>query len=184
LIAGLIASLVMIVWSFVVNAVFRFNANINLKRIEGEQIVYAVLLDEITEPGRYSINPEIIPGEGYPGDAPAFSVQYSGLGHNAAGILQLYGLCLYVATAYLAVGMLSQCSHKLRSAFWSRALFFTAIGGLFALFKDLDGFNIGKYPFGDVVQLALYDIIMWTVIGLAVALYLKPQDIKLREVVE
>ena len=50
---GLIGGVVLIVWTFVVNGVLGFQANIDMKQIPAERQVYETLKEHIVNPGRY-----------------------------------------------------------------------------------------------------------------------------------
>ncbi len=174
IVAGFLGVIVIMVWTFMVNGIFRFNVGINMDRIETEREVYALLTEHITEPGRYVFNPEVIPEEGFPPDKPVFSVSYSGLGHGAAGNLMLFGFLLYIASSFMAAWLLSFANERVLDSYVCKVLFYTGIGVLLALFKDLESFNIGDYQFSDALLVSIYDIALWTCVGLVVALIIKP----------
>ena len=174
IIAGILGTIVMFVWTFVINGFFRFQASIDMKQIDKEQQVYEVLKQHIVEPGRYVFNPEITQEMVFPEGEPAFSVLYGGVGHEVAGDLMLLRLIVGFLAVLIGAWMLSQTSAQILASYWRRVLFFTSIGLLIALFSDLSKFGIGGYPVKDALLLALNNIITWTIVGLVVAWRIKP----------
>ena len=172
--AGVLGGLVVIVWTFLVNGLFGFQARIDMKRIPGEREVYEMLKAHIVDPGRYSINPGLTSDGRFPGGEPVFSVLYGGVGHEAAGRLMLLGLVVAFIASILGAWMLSQMSARILSSYPRKVLFFVGLGLLFAVFIDLTNFGIGSYPAKDALLLALNHIIVWTLAGLAVAWRIKP----------
>jgi len=81
---GLLGGIVLTTWTLLINGVFRFQANIDMKRIETEYQVYDILKEHITEPGRYIFNPELTSEGRYPDGEPVFSVLNGGVGHESA----------------------------------------------------------------------------------------------------
>ena len=74
--AGLLGGLVLFVWIFVINGVFGFNNQMNMKSIPDERILYDVLKNSISKPGRYIANPELTAEGVFPDGEPVFSIQY------------------------------------------------------------------------------------------------------------
>ncbi len=173
--SGLTGSLVLIILTFVINGLFGFRARIDMKKIPNESQVYEVLKENIVEPGRYVCNPEASPSTGFPEGEPAFSVLYGGVGHEAAGKMMLFGLVVFILAPVIASWMLSVTSERILSSYPRKVLFFTAIGLLFAVFGNLSDFGIGSYPLRDALILAIHNILIWTIVGLAVALRMKPE---------
>jgi len=176
-VSGLLGFVVLIAWGFIINGVFRFNSRINMKQIPDERHVYDVLKENIIEPGRYAVNPELTSDKTYPAGEPVFSILNSGMGHEAAGGLMLFQFSIFLVTPMIAAWMLSLTSRQTLSSYPRKVLFFTAIGLLFALFSDLMKVGIGGYPLRDALILAAHDIILWTLIGVAVAWRLRPESL-------
>ena len=173
--AGLPGGAVLILWTFLINGIFRFQANIDMKQIPAERRVYEMLKEHIVEPGRYICNPALTPNWRFPDGEPVFSVLYGGIGHEAAGGLMLIGLAFFLLAPLIAAWMLSQTSEQVLSNYPRKVLFFTAIGLLFAIFGDLTNFGIGNYPFKDAALLAVNHIITWTLVGLVIAWRIQPE---------
>ena len=169
LVAGLLGWLVLIAWGFIINGMFGLNASINLNKLDKEEQVYEVLLDHVVAPGRYVVNPPLTPERNFPEGEPVFSVMYSGVGHEAAGAFQTLRLAANFLIVLVAVWMLSQASDRVLASYPRKVMFFAAIGLLFALFMDLGSAGIGGYPVRDAARLALIHVVMWTVVGMAVA---------------
>jgi len=174
IVAGLFGGVVLIILS-AVNGVLGFRARIDMKQIPAERRVYEVLKETIGEPGRYICNPELTSEGRFPGEAPVFSVLYSGMGHKTAGKLTLIGLAAFLLAPMIGAWMLSLTSARILSSYPRKVLFFTAIGLLFAVFWDLTNFGIGGYPLKDAILLAGHDIIVWTIVGLVVAWRIQPE---------
>jgi len=173
IIPGLLGGAALIVWTILVNGIFGFKARIDMKQIPAEKQVYEVLKEHITSPGRYACNPELNSERRFPDGEPAFSILYGGTGHEAAGSHMLIGLVIFLVAPIIASWLLSQASDKFLSSYLRRVLFFTAIGLLIALFSNLTSFGIGDYPMSDALILAVHNILLWTVIGLAAAWRIK-----------
>jgi hypothetical protein len=176
IVAGLLGALVLMMWTFLVNGIFRFKVNMDMKQIPNERQVYEILKENIVEPGRYACNPELTPERRFPEGEPVFSVLYGGVGHEAAGSHMLFGLIIFLLSPMIATWLLSQTTEKILSSYSRKVLFFTGIGLLYALYGDLTSFGIGDYPLSDAIIIALHNIIVWIVIGLVVAWRLKPEE--------
>jgi hypothetical protein len=174
ILAGLLGGVVLMVLTFVVNGIFGFRARIDMKQIPAERQVYELLKESITQPGRYVCNPELKADRRFPGGEPVFTVMYSGMGHEAAGRLVGLGFVIFLLTPMIGAWMLSATSARILASYPRKVLFFTGIGLLFALYSDLMSFGIGGYPLRDAAMLALYNIVIWTLVGVAVAACVRP----------
>jgi hypothetical protein len=175
IVAGILGGVVLMAWTFVVNGILGFKASMDMKQIAEERQVYETLKEHIVNPGRYIVNPELTSEGRFPEGKPVFSVLYGGVGHESAGSLMLVGLVVFFLTPITGAWMLSQTSERIMSSYARKVMFFTAIGLLFALFTDLMNFGIGSYPVKDAIILAVYHIIVWTLVGLVVAWRIKPE---------
>ena len=167
--AGLLGGIVLIVWTFVANGLFGFQARIDMNQVPAEQQVYEALQEHVDTPGRYTINPQLTADGRFPDDEPVFSVLYGGMGHEAAGGLMLIGLVLYLLAPMIGAWMLSQSSVRVLTSYGRKVLFFTAIGLLFAIYGDLTSYGIGNDPLNDALAFAAFHIVTWTLVGLVVA---------------
>ncbi|MGB2965275.1 MAG: hypothetical protein WBB69_14940 [Anaerolineales bacterium] len=174
-IAGLLGWVVLIVWGFVVNGVFRFNSRVNLNQIPDDRRVYQFLKETITEPGRYIINPELTASGLFPDGDPVYSIHYSGLGHDAARELMLLQLAILLLIAMIAAWIMSLSSHRMLSSYPRKVLYFIAIGLLFSGFSFLTNFRIDRYPLTDALLLAIHDVSLWTILGLVLAWRITPE---------
>lgn len=175
IISGLLGGFTLVVWTFLANGLLRFNNSINMKQIPNERVVYEILKENIIEPGRYVCNPELTPEQRFPEGEPVFSVLYGGVGHEAAGGMMLTGLIIFLLAPVIAAWLLSQTSTRILTSYPKKVLFFTGIGLLFAIYGNLTRFGIGDYPFRDAFILAIYNLIVWTMIGLVMAKWMKPE---------
>lgn len=182
LIAGVLGAVVMTVWAFVVNGMFWFTKNIAMKEVPDERAVYEVLKKNIVAPGRYVCNPAIVPPGVFPLNEPVFGITYSGTGHETAGREQIRGLVIEFLSVLMAAWMLSVTSNQILSTYFRRVLFFTVIGLLFAVFSDLQKAGISAYPMHDALLWAAYDLATWMVVGLVVALVIKPARVVVKPV--
>ena len=80
IIAGLLGAVVLIIWTFLINGIFRFKVSMDMKSIPNEREVYEVLKENVIEPGRYACNPQLTPYKRFPEEEPVFSVLYGGVG--------------------------------------------------------------------------------------------------------
>ena len=172
---GLLGGLVLVAWIFVSNGLLGLKSGIDMKRLVNEEWVYAVLKESVREPGGYSVNPPMeSPSGPFPQDEPVFSIHYSGMGHEAAGRIFLLNLAIGFAAPLIAAWMLAMTSERVLGRFWSRVLFFAAIGLLFALFGDMMRYGIGAYALSHALIFAAQSLVGWTLAGLAVACCVKP----------
>jgi hypothetical protein len=175
IVPGLLGGLVMIVWAVVVNGLIGFKFRIDMNQVANESVVYEVLKENVTEPGRYVCNPQLTAEGRFPEGEPVFGILYGGVGHEAAGTLALVQLPLFFLAPILAAWMLSCTSRGLLTSYRRKVGFFTAIGLLLGVTKYLTDFGIGSYPVDSAVILAVHDVVLWTVVGLVVAWKLKAQ---------
>ena len=171
---GLAGGIVLIVWTMLVNGIFGFGSSINMKRIPEERVVYEILKEHVTEPGRYTCNPEVVPERGFPDNEPVFSVLYGGVGHGAAGRFMLLSTPIFFIAPIIVAWMLSVTSVRFHSRYLNKVLFVAAVGLFLALFVRLSDCGIGGYPAGDALLLALHDIVLWTVIGAVMGRMIRP----------
>jgi hypothetical protein len=175
--AGLSGGVVLIVWTFVFNAVLGFQSSLDMNRIPAEGLVYELLQEHFIEPGRYICNPAPTSGEQVQGEGPVFTVLYSGVGHEAAGTLMWISLVLFFLTPLIAAWMLSQTSRRIQSSYALKVIYFVVLGLFIALVKDVPKFGIGGYPLADAMAFAVNDIAMWTLVGLVVAWRVRPLEV-------
>lgn len=173
IISGLLGGLVFIVCSFLINGLFGFKSRLDMKQLPNERQVYEILKENVREGGRYGVNPEMA-DDRFPGNQPAFSILYGGVGHEAAGRQMLIQLPLFFLIPLAGAWLLARCSIQILANYWKKVLFFTGIGLIIALYSNLSDFGIADYPFSDALQWALHSIVIWTLMGLAVAWKLKP----------
>lgn len=175
LISGLLGAIVMILWAFVANAIFGLRSSIDMNQVPNEIQVYTVLKERIVEPGGYVCNPAPTPAGAFPLDEPVFSIRYSGVGHEFAGWLMVLGLVIAFVSSVIAAWMLSLTGERVISRYSRRVLFFAVIGLLFAVFSDLAKFDIGGYPLTSALLLGASDLISWTLAGLVMAWWIRPE---------
>ena len=166
--------IVLFVWTILINGFLGFNSRMNMNRVQNETHVYEILKENIEEPGRYSVNPQITSERRFPEGEPVFSVLYGGLGHEAAGWIMLVQFPIFFLAPFIGTLLLSFTSDKFLKSYWRKVLYFTGIGLIIALFTDLNNFGIGECPFIDALIFAAHDILVWTVVGIVVAWRIKP----------
>jgi hypothetical protein len=174
MIAGLMGGLVMIVWLIVVDGILGFKRGIDSKQIPEERSVYAFLAEHVKEPGRYVLNPEVVPEQGFPGDDPIFSVQYTGLGHDDAGQEMIVGLVIMLLSAIAGAWLVSNSSSRILSRYHRRVAFLAMIGVVVALLGIGARFGLAAYSFGDASALALHDLGAWIAAGLVMSWLIRP----------
>jgi len=174
LVGGLVGAVVVIAWLFVADGILGFKRGIDTNRLGEERIVYTFLAEHVTEPGRYVINPELLPERRFPGEAPIFAVQYSGLGHKDAGQEVIVGLVVAILACVAGAWLLAHASGRILSRYYSRVLFLAAVGVVVALVTILGRFGIAAYSLGDALALGLHDLAGWALAALAIAAVVKP----------
>lgn len=135
---------------------------------------YEYLLEHITEPGRYVINTEVLPEQKFPGDAPIFVVQCSGLGHDDAGQEMLVGLIIMFLAPFFGAWILANTSGRILSRYVSRLFFFTGIGIVMSLFGIMGRFSIENYPLSKTLVLTIHDLVVWIIAGLVIVWLIRP----------
>lgn len=174
LIGGLLGGVVLIAWLVVVDGMLGFKRSIEMNRLANERTVYEFLSEQVTEPGRFVCNPEVTPGQRFPGDAPIFAVHYTGLGHDDAGQEVVLGLVVVLVAPILGAWLLWNASRRVLSRYGSRVLFLAIIGIVVTLFGILTRFGLASYSLGDAVTLGVHDFAAWFLAGLAVAWRVSP----------
>lgn len=178
LVAGILGAIVLMAWTFVAGAILGFNVKVRMNRIPNERAVYSVLKENVVAPGAYVVNPEVVPGTGFPFGEPVFGLQYAGFGHEAAGRMVFAYPAILFVSSILVAGLLSMTSRRVLSRYSIKVLFVVGIGVLFAAFGELTKFEIGGYPAKSALLLAAYDIISWTLAGLVIARVMRtPADV-------
>jgi hypothetical protein len=174
IVAGLLGSLMLAVWLFTVNGLLGLNSMINMRKVADEQKVYEVLKENVTEPGRYVVNPEPA-GEGrYPENEPVYGLFYSGMGHGTAGSYMIASLAVLLLVPFISAWILAQASEKVLSSYPRKIFLFFLIGILFALFSDFNQFGIDGYPLRDAALLGLSHVVLWTLMGAVIAWRIRP----------
>lgn len=175
IVVGVLGGVVLMAWTFVINAFWGFQARIDMKRMPAERHVYEMLKENVVDPGRYIVNPELTPEGRFPDGQPVFSVLYGGIGHEAAGGLMWVSLLVFFISPTIAAWMLAQTSERVRSSFSRKVLFVVAIGLMLALSSDLTRFGIGSYPVKDAIAFALNRLVVWTLVALVLAWRIRPE---------
>ncbi len=175
LLTGAIGGLVLIVWTFVANAVFGLVAKVEMNRIPDERSVYKVLKETVVVPGAYVVNPEPGPDGRFPAGEPVFSIRFSGVGHEAAGRMLLVEIFFMFVTSILASWLLSLTSAGILSRYHRKVLFIILIGILLAVSSDSPNFGIGGHPATSALLLAISRVAAWTLAGLAMAWSMRPR---------
>jgi hypothetical protein len=173
LLSGILGALILFVWTFVASAIFGFNARVKMNQIPNERAVYSVLKENVVAPGVYLVNPEVVPGTGFPPGEPVFGLQYAGFGHEAAGRAVFFDPAILLVSSILAAGLLSMTSRRVLSSYFRKVLFVAVIGVLFAVFGELTKYGIGGYPSQSALLLAAYDVVSWTLAGLVIARFMR-----------
>ncbi len=161
-------------WSSVVNGMLGVQRSIEMKRLADDRALYEMLAGQVVEPGRYVLNPEVIPGGPFPGKAPVFGIQYSGVGHEDAWQEMAAALASYFLVSLLGALLLFWSADAVRSRFTLRLLFVAGIGMVSAVFRFLGDFGIGSYRLSDAGLLALGDLAAWILAGAVMAGILGP----------
>jgi len=174
IIAGLLGGAVLMVWFVIVDGILGFKRGIEMNTVADERSVYAFLVDHVPEPGRYVVNPEIVPAQAFPEHDPVFSVQYSGLGHADAGQEILLGLVVMLLAPVVGAWLLFNASSRVLSGYGSRIVFFSVIGLVFTLFGVMTRFGLASYSLGNAVALSVHDLAAWIIAGLVVAWFVRP----------
>lgn len=180
LVPGALGTLVMIGWLVVVDGLLGFKRGIELGQLREERAVYAFLSDHVAVPGRYVLDPEVVPGRGFPGDEPIFSVHYTGLGHDDAGQEVIAMLTILLVSVMLGALLLANASNPILASYASRLGFFAAIGVVAALFGIGARFGLAAYTLGDASLLAVHDLAAWILAGLVVARLIRPTGERVR----
>ena len=174
LLAGLLGGLVLIVWLFVVDAILGFSRAIDMNQLPEERVVYAFLVEHVEEPGRYVLNPEVLPEQRFSGDDPIFGLHYTGLGHDDAGQEVLVGLVVMLLSPIAGAWLLANSATRTLSRYGRRVAFFGMIGVVVALMCLMARFGLARYSLGDASAWAIHDLAAWVLAGLLVSWFIRP----------
>lgn len=174
LISGLLATLALVIFQFIVNGIFGFKSKIEMKQLPNEKYVYSILKENIEKPGRYIINPELTAEDRFPENEPVYSILYGGVGHEDAGRETFMGLGIFFLVSLISAWILSKTSQEVLSSYFQKVLLFLAVGFMFALFSNLMNYGIGNYPLKDSIILGIFNICNWLIIGLIISWQIKP----------
>lgn len=174
LVTGLLGFVTIMVWTFLANGLLRVTYSIRMNQLPDEAVVYEVLKQHVTEPNGYTVNPEVVPGEGYLLGEPVFKVLYSGFGHEAAGRLLFVEAGIGLVSALLVALLLSMASDRVLSRYWRKVLFVVIVGAFVVVFGDLTEYGIGGYPLRSALLLGVNSLVMWTLAGLVMARFMTP----------
>lgn len=169
LLAGVLGAIALMIWAFVAGAILLFNVKVKMNQVRDERAVYEVLKANVTAPGIYLVNPEVVPDAGFPFGEPVFGITYAGFGHEAAGRLVWVQPLIALVSCLLAAWLLSKTSARVLSSYARRFSFIAGIGLLIAVFAGLTKYGIGAYPARATLLLAGYDLVSWIIAGLVIA---------------
>jgi len=139
-IPGLLGTLVLFLCTIVFNVVFGLNTKITQKQVPNERVIYEVLKGNVTDPGVYLCNPALTSERRFPDKEPVYGIQYSGIGHESAGIGELLGLLIILAAPNILTLCRLGCSNLallMAMKISSSALYF--IGKLIIIVVPTDG---------------------------------------------
>jgi hypothetical protein len=122
----------------------------------------------------YMVNPAVVPGQGFPPNEPVFGIHYAGLGHEAAGRLELLRLLVVLVATTLAAWIASMASGRVLASWARRFGFFLLMGLWLVVFADLPKYGIGAHPLGSAVALGAFDLGLWALAGAVMAWWLRP----------
>lgn len=172
--AGLLGAVVMVLAAFVVNGMFGFTARLELRPVPNEAAVYALLKETVVEPGGYVVNPAVVAGRGFPPNEPVFGLHYAGVGHEAAGRLQLLRLLTVLVATTLAAGIVSMASARVLASYGRRLGLFVLLALWLVVFTDLPRYDIGGHPWTSALAMAAFDLGLWALAGAVMAWRLRP----------
>lgn len=179
LLSGLCGGVVTILFMIVVNGLLGFQARIDMNRLTNEPEVYEVLKKNVTEAGRYAVNPQLTASGRFPDGEPVFSVMYGGVGHEAAGSQALVQLPIFFLLPLLASWLLAHADRDLLASYPRKLVFYATVGLMIAIASRLTHFGIGGYPAHDAVALALFELVTWIAAGVVMAAIVKPVKVPL-----
>ena len=126
------------------------------------------------EPGRYICNPEVLPEQRFPGEAPIFAVHYTGLGHDDAWQEMVLGLVVAFLATIMGAWLLGNASTRILSRYGSRFIFFATVGVVVAVIGLLARFGLATHTMSDAVILGVHDLAGWVLAGILVAWKVTP----------
>lgn len=171
---GLMGGLVLVVWAITVNGILGFKASIDMNRIPDERVVYEVLREHVTEPGRYVVNPPLNESGMFPAGEPVFGLTYGGVGHEAAGRHNLIQLAFFFVVPLMVAWVLLHADDSILKQYSRKLALFIVAGFIVGILNHLLDFGIGGYPLSDALVLVMHDVGMWTVLGFVMAWRIQP----------
>lgn len=178
LIAGLLGSVVMIVWLTVTNAVIPLKSGMIHKIPPNQLEIFEVLKENIKETGTYSC-PYLSPQEeGRLPDyrnQPVYSITYSGITHGDPAPVPVWlPVLIGLVVPFLAAWMLSVTSGKILARYSRRVLFVALIGLIVSLYDDVLQMSFGPQLPDYLLFLAVNNVITWILVGAVIAARIKP----------
>lgn len=165
----------MMVWAGLINGIQGSRYLINVKKAPEVATVDNSVKEYFVEPGRYLCIMPFKVENIYPEGMPVFSVIYSGTEHKATIPLErIIPYLLTVISIFICVLLLSPVSDKIVPGNTRKILFVFLIGFLFTVFSDSEKYGIGPYQSEYTLIFILHNIVMWMLIGLMIALSIKP----------
>ena len=165
----------LIVWAGLINGIQGFRYLINVKKAPELATVDNSVKEHIAEPGRYLCIMPFKVENIYPEGMPVFSVIYSGTEHKATIPLEIIiPYLLTIISIFICALLLSPVSDKIVPGYPRKILFVLLIGFLFAALSNSEKYGICPYHPEDTLIFILHNIVMWMLIGLMIALSIKP----------
>ncbi len=168
LLSGTLGGLAQLVWFSLVNIVFQFTLRTQMTPVPSERTVHDLLTGLHLAPGTYLVNPALVNGQ-FPVGAPVFSIRYAGFGHEAAGLMMLVQLAVWIVAGVLAAWLLSNAAPRILARHWKRVGYVTAFGVMTIVIAIVPQWGIGGLPAGLMSLIALNQLVGWLACAIVVA---------------
>ncbi len=185
IIGSLVGAIVLFIWSFAAWSVVPVHAP-SMKLVQHEEALMAVMKGCLSEPGVYFFpamptaeqqrtNPELVKNyEARYQAGPIGMIIYNEGKPTMHWTRISFGLILAFFSAAIPAWLLKR-STAYHAGYMGRVMFFAVFGLFLAVFSHLQNWNWMEYPWSYTTGWIIDSIVAWMLMGLAMALIVKPE---------
>jgi hypothetical protein len=178
IVAGLLGTVVMIVWVLFSFAVLRIGGE-TIRPVPNQAELHAALKARITEPGTYAClyiasEEEAARIPNYR-DEPLYAITYKGTTHNTVPGFRNLGVLSVLFAPLAAAWLLTKASAALLARYWARVLFVASLGVFVALAGDWPRAVADEQRAADLLVTTANTVATWLVAGLAISWRIGPE---------
>jgi hypothetical protein len=177
IVAGLLGTIVMVIWTFLSFAVLRTGGK-SIRPVRDQAELHAALKSRITEPGTYAclyISSEREAAQ-FPNyrDEPLYAITYKGYTHNTVPGFKNLGVLSVLVAPMLAAWLLTKTSGSVLKRYSTRVLFVATLGLFVAMAGDWPRAVADEQQASGLLLATVNTIATWLLAGFAIAWRIKP----------